>query len=125
MPRRIELAKASVGDIESWLKDADAIKGDVCPFSKPPPVKVAPVEKKQPVARATTEDSERPKAQRAPSESRSAPGNSEACLNTCHAAGRQSLGPEALQPPLRGRLAPDARPAKPARPWRRRGSARG
>ena len=38
---------------------------------------------------------------------------------------RQSLGPEALQPPLRGRLAPDARPAKPARPWRRRGSARG
>ena len=87
MPRRIELAKASVGDFESWLKDADAIKGDVCPVSKPPPVKVAPVEKKQPVARATTEDSERPKAQRAPSESRSAPGNSEACLNTCHAAG--------------------------------------
>ena len=87
MPRRIELAKASVGDFESWLKDADAIKGDVCPVSKPPPAKVAPVEKKQPVARATTEDSERPKAQRAPSESRSAPGNSEACFNTCHAAG--------------------------------------
>jgi hypothetical protein len=86
-PRRIELAKASVGDFESWLKDTDAIKGDVCPVSKPPPVKVAPVEKKQPVARATTEDSERPKAQRAPSESRSAPGNSEACHNTCHAAG--------------------------------------
>jgi serine/threonine protein kinase len=87
MPRRIELAKASVGDFETWLKDTDAIKGDVCPVSKPPPVKVAPVEKKQPVARATTEDSERPKAQRAPSESRSAPGNSEACHNTCHAAG--------------------------------------
>jgi tRNA A-37 threonylcarbamoyl transferase component Bud32 len=87
LPRRIELAKASVGDFETWLKDADAIKGDVCPVAKPPPAKVAPVERKQPVARATTEDSERPKAQRAPSEGRSAPGNSEACYNTCHAAG--------------------------------------
>ena len=86
-PRRIELAKASVGDFESWLKDADAIKGDVCPVSKPPPVKIAPIEKKQPVAKATTEDAERPKAQRTPSESRSAPRDSEACFNTCHAAG--------------------------------------
>jgi hypothetical protein len=86
-PRHIELAKASVGDFESWLKDADAIKGEVCPVSKPPPAKVAPAEKKQPVAKATTESPERPKAQRAPGESRSAPRDTEASFNTCHAAG--------------------------------------
>ena len=32
--KRIELAKATVGDFESWLKDADAIKGSLC---APPP----------------------------------------------------------------------------------------
>jgi serine/threonine protein kinase len=45
--QQIELAKASVGDFESWLKDADAIKGTLC---VPPPERAAPVEKKVPVA---------------------------------------------------------------------------
>ena len=32
MPARIELAKATVGDFETWLRDADAVKGRlVCP----------------------------------------------------------------------------------------------
>jgi hypothetical protein len=31
---RIELAKATIGDFESWMKDADAIKDGLCP---PPP----------------------------------------------------------------------------------------
>jgi tRNA A-37 threonylcarbamoyl transferase component Bud32 len=35
-PGRIELAKATVGDFESWLRDADDIKGGVCtPKAKP------------------------------------------------------------------------------------------
>jgi serine/threonine protein kinase len=35
-PERIELAKATVGDFESWLKDAGAIKGTLCaPQAKP------------------------------------------------------------------------------------------
>ena len=38
-PGRIELAKASVGDFESWLKDADAIKDSLC--EKPKPVAAA------------------------------------------------------------------------------------
>jgi tRNA A-37 threonylcarbamoyl transferase component Bud32 len=84
---RIDLTKASVGDFEAWLKDTDAIRGQVCPVSKPPPVKLAPAERKQPVAKAATDDTERPKAKRAPSESGSAPRDTEACLNTCHAAG--------------------------------------
>jgi membrane protein involved in colicin uptake len=45
--QQIELAKASVGDFESWLKDADAIKGALC---VPPPERAAPAEKKVPVA---------------------------------------------------------------------------
>jgi len=39
--QQIELAKASVGDFEAWLRDADTIKGTLC---------VAPSEKKVPVA---------------------------------------------------------------------------
>jgi hypothetical protein len=30
MPARIELAKATVGDFETWLKDADAVKDVLC-----------------------------------------------------------------------------------------------
>jgi hypothetical protein len=38
-PQRIDLAKASVGDFESWLRDADALKGALC---APKPEKAAP-----------------------------------------------------------------------------------
>ena len=35
-PARIELAKATVGDFETWLKDADAVKDGLCiPVAKP------------------------------------------------------------------------------------------
>ena len=42
-PTRIELAKATVGDFETWLKDADAVKDGLCvpvakPAEKPAPV---------------------------------------------------------------------------------------
>jgi hypothetical protein len=36
-PGRIELAKATVGDFESWLHSADEIKGEICVPHKPPP----------------------------------------------------------------------------------------
>ena len=51
-PGRIELAKATVGDFETWLKDADAIKGGLC--TPPPKPKAEPEAKparKEPVAR--------------------------------------------------------------------------
>jgi Protein kinase domain len=48
-PGRIELAKATVGDFETWLKDADTVK-DVCvPPARPKPV--AAQEKPDPPAR--------------------------------------------------------------------------
>jgi hypothetical protein len=35
-PPRIELPKATASDFDSWLRDADALKGDICaPASKP------------------------------------------------------------------------------------------
>ena len=42
-PTHIELAKATVGDFETWLKDADAVKDGLCvpvakPADKPAPV---------------------------------------------------------------------------------------
>jgi len=51
-PSHIELAKATVGDFETWLKDADTLKGGLCvpvakPIEKPAP---KPVEK--PIAKA-------------------------------------------------------------------------
>jgi Protein kinase domain len=51
-PTRIELAKATVGDFETWLKDADTLKGGLCaPAPKPVEKPVAkPAEK--PVAKA-------------------------------------------------------------------------
>ena len=51
-PGRIELAKATVGDFETWLKDADVIKGGLC--TPPPKPKAEPEAKparKEPVAR--------------------------------------------------------------------------
>ncbi len=51
-PGRIELAKATVGDFETWLKDADAIKGSLCtPPPKPKPEPEAKPARKEPVAR--------------------------------------------------------------------------
>ena len=35
-PARIELAKATVSDFESWLRNADDIRGEVCVTPKPP-----------------------------------------------------------------------------------------
>ena len=35
-PARIELAKATAGDFDSWLRDADGVKGDLCAKPKPP-----------------------------------------------------------------------------------------
>jgi hypothetical protein len=51
-PTRIELAKATVGDFETWLKDADTLKGGLCaPAPKPVEKPVAkPADK--PVAKA-------------------------------------------------------------------------
>jgi hypothetical protein len=47
-PTRIELAKATVGDFETWLKDADAVKDGLCvPVAKPAD-KPAPVAKPRP-----------------------------------------------------------------------------
>jgi len=51
-PGWIELAKATVGDFETWLKDADVIKGGLC--TPPPKPKAEPEAKparKEPVAR--------------------------------------------------------------------------
>ena len=78
-PARIELAKATVGDLESWLKDADAAKDVLCvvPTPLPGPVAKTKIEKAQP---------EREKTKRAPVE-KSAVRDVEACLNRCHAAG--------------------------------------
>ena len=46
-PTRIELAKATVGDFETWLKDADVVKDGLCipvakPVEKPAPAKPRP-----------------------------------------------------------------------------------
>ena len=46
-PTRIELAKATVGDFETWLKEADAVKDGLCipvakPVEKPAPAKPRP-----------------------------------------------------------------------------------
>ena len=47
-PARIELAKATVGDFETWLKEADAVKDGLCiPVAKPAD-KPAPVAKPRP-----------------------------------------------------------------------------
>jgi hypothetical protein len=35
-PVRIELAKATTADFESWLRDAEEVKGDVCAVPRPP-----------------------------------------------------------------------------------------
>src|SRR5262249_9109967 len=40
-PVRIELAKATAGDFEVWLRDAGQVKGEVCTPAPPPKPKVA------------------------------------------------------------------------------------
>ena len=49
-PARIELAKATAGDFEAWLRDAGQVKGEVCAPPPPPP--------KPKVARPTREREE-------------------------------------------------------------------
>ena len=39
-PARIELAKATAGDFEAWLRDAGQVKGEVCTPAPPPKPKV-------------------------------------------------------------------------------------
>ena len=53
-PARLELAKATAGDFESWLRDADAVKGDIC-APKPKPAKV---EQAKPLRPRETEEAE-------------------------------------------------------------------
>ena len=40
-PVRIELAKATAGDFEAWLRDAGEIKGDLCAAKPKPPNEAA------------------------------------------------------------------------------------
>ena len=47
-PARIELAKATVGDFETWLKDADAVKDGLCTPVAKPVEKPAPAAKPRP-----------------------------------------------------------------------------
>jgi hypothetical protein len=58
-PPRIKLAKASVGDFESWLKDVDTVRWDQCvPQVAPRPAKAKPHVSEQ-VARARPPREER------------------------------------------------------------------
>jgi Protein kinase domain len=57
-PPRIELAKATAGDFEAWLRDAGQVKGEVCTPAPPPPrPKVAKPtrEREEPVQRRRAE----------------------------------------------------------------------
>jgi hypothetical protein len=62
---RIDLAKASVGDFELWLRDAGAVKGAQC---TPPPERKVPVAK-APVARTPERTSQADRPRRAESSS--------------------------------------------------------
>ena len=60
-PARIELAKATAGDFETWLRDAGEITGDICAKPKPPKQEVAkPARQREESQRARAE---RPAAQ--------------------------------------------------------------
>jgi serine/threonine protein kinase len=63
-PARIQLAKASTSDFESWLKDAGSVEDNLCAIKSPPKVEQPrrPVER---VARPVPRE-ERPAAPRAP-----------------------------------------------------------
>ena len=57
-PARIELAKATAGDFETWLRDAGQVKGEVCTPAPPPKPKVAKSrreEREEPAPRRRTE----------------------------------------------------------------------
>ena len=65
-PARIELAKATGADFETWLRDAGTVAGDVC--TPPPPAPKAKVakparEREEPQQRRRAERAERPAAQ--------------------------------------------------------------
>ncbi len=85
-PARIDLAKANVGDFESWLRDAEAIKSSLCTPARPivREDKVRPATRAK-VTKAVPERQE--KAQRVPAQTRAAVRDPEACFNRCHAAG--------------------------------------
>jgi serine/threonine protein kinase len=65
-PVRIELAKASVGDFESWLRDADTIKEGLC--APPPETRAAPTTASRP---APPERPRRAESSEAPARSNS------------------------------------------------------
>jgi hypothetical protein len=77
---RIQLAKASVADFEAWLKDADAVKGELCVPKTVKPAKQEPAK----TARQRDEDTPASRAQAAPknrgeSASNQRPGHGGSC----------------------------------------------
>jgi hypothetical protein len=93
-PTRIELAKASVGDFETWLKDVDAVKDGLCVPPKAKSEKAKPVasrgaDKARPVEKPAEEVRRAGGADR-PARS---PAALENCLNQCHAAGGRRSDP--------------------------------
>jgi serine/threonine protein kinase len=71
-PARIELAKATGGDFETWLRDAGTVAGDVCapasaPAAKPKVAKPAR-EREEPQQRRRAEREERPRQAAEPRE---------------------------------------------------------
>jgi hypothetical protein len=67
-PARIELARATAGDFEAWLREAGEVKGEVCTPSPPPRPKVArPArEREEPQQRRRVEHSLSPPREREP-----------------------------------------------------------
>jgi hypothetical protein len=63
-PARIELAKASVGDFETWLKDADSISGLCVPVAVAKPRPLAKPEKPEPVAKLRRRERDDPPPRR-------------------------------------------------------------
>jgi serine/threonine protein kinase len=70
-PARIELAKATAGDFEVWLRDAGQVKGEVCTPAPPPKPKVAKPqrERAEPVERRRAERPAAEPREREPSSS--------------------------------------------------------
>ncbi|HEY7084341.1 MAG TPA: serine/threonine-protein kinase [Hyphomicrobiaceae bacterium] len=70
-PARLELAKATAGDFETWLRDAGQVKGEVCVPAPPPKPKVArPTrEREEPVHRRRAERPAAEPREREPSSS--------------------------------------------------------
>jgi hypothetical protein len=81
---RIELAKASVGDFETWLKDADTVSGVCIPVAAPKPLEKPKVARVKPEREAPER---REKAAPPAGQTKKAARDPEACFNRCHAAG--------------------------------------